>query len=335
MRVAAGWDADVDVCLYRGDALDLLRTMPAGCAQLVVTSPPYHLSKAYERGRRASFADYLDGQRRVIDECVRVLRPGGSICWQVGNHVTPGEIVPLDVVLYPLFKRHDDLVLRNRVVWHFEHGLHCTKRLSGRYEVLLWFTRGTEPRFHLDPIRVPQKYPGKRAWKGSAGRCHQPSAGQESRRRVDLPEREGEPRREDRAPCQFPIELVERVLREHRSRRLRADPYAGVGTTACAAVLHRAPRGGCGDVPQYVAIAREANRDGGGRHARDPAADAPVHRPDPARRSRGGTGHGRVRRATRPRASAQGMQISAHALSGAGDGLLADLRLEVVKPGGQ
>src|SRR4029453_14925595 len=142
MRGGAGWGAGGDVSLPLGDTRDLRPAVPAGSAQLVITSPPYNIGKAYERGRRSTLDDYVAGQQRVVDECVRVLPPGGSLCGQVGNHVTPEEIVPLDVVLYPIFKRHAALRLRNRVVWHFEHGLHCTKRLSGRYEVILWLPTG-------------------------------------------------------------------------------------------------------------------------------------------------------------------------------------------------
>ena len=114
------------------------------------------------------------------------------------------------------------------------------------------------------------------------------------------------------------------------------DPYAGVGTTACAAVLHRRRAAGAEIVPQYVAIARERIAMAAAGTLATRPRTRPVHRPDPrsALARRDGP-RARATRATRPRASAQGMQISAHALSGAGDGLLADLRLEVVKPGGQ
>src|SRR5215813_13799335 len=165
-RLAYRWDPTADVSLHLGDALDLLGRMPRACAQLVVTSPPYNIGKAYERGRRRRLEDWAATQAKVVDECVRILRPGGSLCWEVGNHVVDGAVVPLDVVLHPLFARHAELRLRNRIVWHFAHGLHCAKRFSGRYEVILWFTKGDAYTFDLDPVRVPQKYPGKRAWKG-------------------------------------------------------------------------------------------------------------------------------------------------------------------------
>jgi adenine-specific DNA-methyltransferase len=283
MRLAAGWDPRADVSLHLGDTLELLRRMPPASAQLVITSPPYNIGKAYERRRRVTLDGYLEGQRRVIAECVRVLRPGGSLCWQVGNHVTPEEVVPLDALLYPIFKRHPDLFLRNRVVWHFEHGLHCTKRLSGRYEVILWFTRGADYVFHLDPLRVPQKYPGKRAWKGpNAGAYTGHPLGKNPGDVWTFPNVKANHIEKTRHPCQFPIELVERfVLATTDQGDLVLDPYMGVGTTACAAVLHGRRAAGAEIVPEYAAIARERLARVAAGTLRSRPMTRPVHVPDP------------------------------------------------------
>ena len=69
--------------------------------KLIVTSPPYNLGKDYES--KDSLNAYLQNQERVIRECVRILHPSGSLCWQVGNYVDNGEVIPLDAVLYPRF----------------------------------------------------------------------------------------------------------------------------------------------------------------------------------------------------------------------------------------
>lgn len=131
---------------------------------LIVTSPPYNIGKQYEK--RSSLDEYLGRQRTVIAHCSRLLAPNGSICWQVGNHISvDGEVVPLDLALYPIFKEFG-LRLRNRIVWHFEHGLHCVKRFSGRHETIMWFTKNDAYTFNLDPVRVPPKYPGKKYFKG-------------------------------------------------------------------------------------------------------------------------------------------------------------------------
>ena len=75
------------------------------------------------------------------------------------------EIGLLDIFYYQIFKKYN-LFLRNRIIWHFGHGLHASKRFSGRYETILWFTKSKDYIFNLDAVRVPAKYPGKRHYKG-------------------------------------------------------------------------------------------------------------------------------------------------------------------------
>src|SRR5262249_62013864 len=99
MRVAAGWEPDADVSLHQGDTLDLLCAIPDESAQLVITSPPYNLAKAYERGRRLPPEEYLVTQAEAAEQRVRILRRGGSNCWPVGNHATAGEVARLGVRL--------------------------------------------------------------------------------------------------------------------------------------------------------------------------------------------------------------------------------------------
>ena len=247
-----------DATLYHGDCLELLNGLPTESAQLIVTSPPYNIGKKYEK-KRLTLTDYLEGQRQTIAASVRALRPGGSICWQVGNHVDGGEIFPLDILLYPIFMAHEGLHLRNRIVWHFEHGLHCSNRFSGRYETIIWFTKGNDYTFHLDPVRVPQKYPGKKYYKGP--KVGQYSANPLGKNPGDLwvipnvkhnhPEKTGH-------PCQFPVELIERlVLSMTNPGDLVVDPYLGVGSTICAAIRNGRRGAGSELDAGYMEIARE------------------------------------------------------------------------------
>ena len=163
ITVSDAYDANADVVLFDGDCSDLLKSIPSSSVDLVITSPPYNIGKKYEK--QTSLQSYLKNQEPVIAEMVRVLATTGSLCWQVGNYVQKGEVFPLDIYFYDIFKRFG-LKLRNRIIWRFNHGLHCTKRFSGRYETILWFTKDDEYVFNLDPVRVPAKYPGKRHFKG-------------------------------------------------------------------------------------------------------------------------------------------------------------------------
>ncbi len=162
-KIVEKFTPSASIIVHPSDCMDLLRTIPNETLQLVVTSPPYNIGKEYEK--RLKLESYLEQQAAVIRESVRCLSPNGSICWQVGNYVDKGAITPLDVVLYPIFTRLG-LKMRNRIIWHFEHGLHCSRRFSGRYETIIWFTKTDNYVFNLDPVRVPQKYPGKKYFKG-------------------------------------------------------------------------------------------------------------------------------------------------------------------------
>jgi adenine-specific DNA-methyltransferase len=242
------------------DNLDFLASLPRESIQLVVTSPPYNIGKAYER--RTILEQYVSDQRAVIAECVRVLRPGGSICWQVGNHVDAGEIFPLDTLLYPVFKEHG-LKLRNRIVWYFGHGLHCSRRFSGRYEVILWFTKGDEYVFNLDSVRIPSKYPNKKHFKGpNAGQLSGNPLGKNPSDVWEIPNVKSNHVEKTIHPCQFPVELVERLVLALSDRDDGVlDPYMGVGSAVVAALKHDRIGYGCDIVPDYVAMAWQRLRE--------------------------------------------------------------------------
>lgn len=257
LRIGRAWSPDNDATLFTGDCCDLLAQLPNGTAQLIVTSPPYNIGKSYER--RVALEAYLAREEKVIDACIDKLKPGGSICWQTGNHVDSGEVFPLDILLYDFFKGRG-LQLRNRIIWRFEHGLHCSQRFSGRYETILWFTKAQgdgDYVFNLDPVRVPQKYPGKRYFKGpNKGKPSANPLGKNPGDVWDIPNvKHNHPEKTDH-PCQFPVELVERlVLSLSNPGDLVLDPYMGVGSALVAAILHKRRAAGSDISADYVKIA--------------------------------------------------------------------------------
>ena len=238
-----------DIVLGLNDTLEFLREVPQNTATLIVTSPPYNIGKAYEE--RIEFKQYLEWQREVIKRCVEILRPEGSICWEVGNYIEEGEVFPLDVFFYDIFKELG-LKLRNRIIWHFEHWLHASLRFSGRYETILWFTQGDNYIFNLDSVRIPQKYPGKRSYKGpNRGRPSSNPLGKNpsdiweiiirdwEREIWDTPNVKSNHPEKTIHPSQFPIELMERlVLALTNENDTVFDPFVGVGSSIVAAVLH-------------------------------------------------------------------------------------------------
>jgi adenine-specific DNA-methyltransferase len=205
----------------------------------VITSPPYNIGKAYERV--APIDLHLAFIDDVIGELARILVPSGSICWQVGNFVdgTAQAIVPLDIVTYPLFVSRG-FKLHNRIVWTFGHGLHCSRRFSGRYETVMWLSRDVNFHFDLDAVRIPQLWPGKRHYKGP--RRGELSGNPKGKNPGDVWEisnvKNNHPEKTDH-PCQFPEELVQRlVLALTLPGATVLDPFAGSGTVGVVALRH-------------------------------------------------------------------------------------------------
>lgn len=250
------------------DTSSFLKTLKSESVQLIITSPPYNIGKAYES--RVSIQDYLATQKNVLIELVRVLKKQGSICWQVGNFVNGGEVFPLDIYYYDLFKELD-LKLRNRIIWHFGHGLHASKRFSGRYETLLWFTKTDEYIFNLDSVRVPSKYPNKRHYKGE--KRGELSGNPNGKNPSDfwefiqnewdnevweIPNVKSNHPEKTLHPCQFPIELVERcILAFTQEGDTVLDPYAGVASSLIAAMMHNRESIGIDRCQEYVDIGNE------------------------------------------------------------------------------
>ena len=247
--VSNSYASDYDLLIGQNDSLEFLKTVPDKSIKLIVTSPPYNIGKVYEE--RVKLNEYLDYQGKVAKECARILMDDGSIAWEVGNYVYNREIFPLDYFFYRIFKEDNSLKMRNRIIWRIGHGLHASLRFSGRYETISWYTKTDDYTFNLDPVRIPQKYPGKTHYRGK--NYGKPSGNPLGKNPEDVwdivlqdwesemweipnvksnhPEYTGH-------PAQFPIELVQRlVLALSNEGDTVLDPFGGVGSSALAALL--------------------------------------------------------------------------------------------------
>jgi len=268
-NVEKKWSEVADAVLVEGDSLEQLKTLPAESINLIVSSPPYNIGKEYEK--KTTLEIYFAWLEPILDELVRVLHPKGSICWQVGNFIDDGEVFPLDIHFYPLFKKRG-LQLRNRIVWHFDHGLHASKRFSGRYETMLWFSKTAEHTFNLDSVRVPAKYPGKTNFKPGPN-YGKPSCNPLGKNPSDIwkiverdwesllwniPNVKANHPEKTIHPCQFPIELVERcVLALTNKGDWVLDPFCGVASVHLAALRHERRAIGIDRDPKYLEEGRK------------------------------------------------------------------------------
>lgn len=268
INVTKNYQENADAVLALGDTLDIVKTLPQKIFNLIITSPPYNIGKVYEK--KQPLEEYLSWQKKVIIELSDKLADNGSIIWQIGNFIDSGEVYPLDIYFYPIFKSLG-FKLRNRIIWHFDHGLHCKNRFSGRYETLIWFTKSDNYKFNLDSVRVPSKYPGKLHYKGPKkglpsgnplGKnpsdfwdkiCSEIEEGI-----IDIPNVKSNHPEKTTHPCQFPVELIERcVLACTDENDWVLDPFGGVGSAVIAAVKNNRKGMMIEIEPEYIKIASQ------------------------------------------------------------------------------
>lgn len=232
--------------IINGDCIKGIKSIDSESVALIITSPPYCMNKAYE-DLHDDIETFKKTNKSIIEECIRVLKKGGSLCWQIGYHVKNSAIIPLDIIIYNIVNeinnqldKSEQLLLRNRIIWTFGHGLNSEHRFSGRHETILWFTKGNSYTFNLDCVRVPQKYPGKTFFKGKRkGEISGNPLGKNPTDVWDIPNVKANHVEKTDHPCQFPEALAQRLVLALTSESdIVLDPFLGSGTTALACHLN-------------------------------------------------------------------------------------------------
>lgn len=244
--------------LFNGDSARVLENFEDSSIDLTLTSPPYCIGKAYDK--HTTIDGFREINQPIIEKIYNKTKNGGSICWQVGYHVNNGEIIPLDFITYDIFKSIDpNIKLRNRIMWTFGHGANCTKRFSGRHETILWFTKGDEYFFDLDAIRIKQKYPGKKYYKGQKkGEYSCNPLGKNPGDVWEIPNVKANHVEKTSHPCQFPIALAQRIIRALCPQQgVVLDPFMGSGSTGAAAMIEKRAFTGIELDKNYYNIAKE------------------------------------------------------------------------------
>lgn len=67
--------------LYNGDCIKIMRSLPDNCVDLIFADPPFNLGKTYDPGidDNMSMSSYINWTYEWLDECIRILKPGGRI----------------------------------------------------------------------------------------------------------------------------------------------------------------------------------------------------------------------------------------------------------------
>lgn len=139
--------------IIQGDCVEVMRTLPDESVDLIFADPPYNLGKDFGNGiDKFKTQEYLEFTTCWLDECVRLLKPNGSIYACMG--------VRFIAHLYLLMEKR--LLFNGWITWHYTQGMGRMKGFSPRHDDILYFVKGQEYTFNLDAVRIPQKYYRKR-----------------------------------------------------------------------------------------------------------------------------------------------------------------------------
>ena len=135
-----------------GDAIEEMKKLPDGSVQLIVTDPPYNLNKDYGNNQdNLIFDDYLEFSRRWLREANRVLADDGTIYVFMGMRYIS--------YIYIILEKELGMTFNSWITWFYTQGIGKTRGFSPRHDDILMFTKSPKNFiFHLDDIRVPQKY---------------------------------------------------------------------------------------------------------------------------------------------------------------------------------
>ena len=216
------------------DCINAMSKFDSGSIPLVICSPPYRASKDYGHtpyDDSQSLADYKAFAASWMEEASRVLTDTGSLWVNVGyTKLGPNETLPLTYLYYEIASKLG-LKMVQEVTWTFSSGMAYRRRFAHRSERWLWLTKNPdEVLFKLDAVRVKAKR-------------FDPRNNPQGKNPTDVWHFEpvkGNAKEKTSHPCQFPVAMVERIVRacSHEGDTV-LDCFGGAGSTAVAAIRQK------------------------------------------------------------------------------------------------
>jgi site-specific DNA-methyltransferase (adenine-specific) len=132
--------------LFDGDCLEILPLLANEIADVIFADPPFNLNKEYGKKTddNRSISEYLEWCYRWIDECLRVLKPGGAIF----IYNLPKWNIKLGSYLMDA-----GMTFRHDIAIDMRNCLPISGRLYPSHYSLLYFTKGKPKTFRK--IRTP------------------------------------------------------------------------------------------------------------------------------------------------------------------------------------
>lgn len=246
--------------LYRGDNLEILQQMPPESVDLIYLDPPFFSNRNYEviwgdEAEIRSFMDRWEGgiehytswMRPRIEQMHRVLTATGSFYLHCDWHASHY----LKCLVDEIFEyRH----FQNEIVWYYRGGGVSPRRWGRRHDVLLFYTKGDDWTFNVDPVRMEYSPESQERLQYTARAFRKTKSGEERVYDSYRPNPGGKhpddvwsiqplmPSNRKRLgyPTQKPPDLLKQViLASSNEGDLVLDPFCGCGTTLTVAEQHK------------------------------------------------------------------------------------------------
>lgn len=227
--------------IHCGDCLELMKTMPEKCVDLIVTSPPYNLKNSSGNGMsintktgkwagaalQKGYSHYDDNmphdlyvkwQNDCLKEMFRLLKDDGAIFYNHKRRVQNGLLQDRDDIL-------KDLPVRQIIIWKRSGGINFNPGYFLPVHEVIYLI--PKPSFKL----APKANAYGDVWEFT----------QEMK---------------NGHPAPFPVALIDRII-SSTNAQIVLDPFIGSGTTAIAAILNKRNYIGIELSPLYCKMAEE------------------------------------------------------------------------------
>ena len=218
--------------IFHGDAIKIMQNeIPDESIDLVFVDPPYNIGKKFSNfhDKWPSDAEYAKWAYQWIDECIRILKPTGTLYIMTSTQAMP---------YFDLYVR-DKLIILSRIVWSYDSsGVQAKNYYGSMYEPILYCVKNAKSYcFNTDDILIEAKTGAKRKLIDYRGDIPKPYHTQKVPGNVwEFPRVRYRMDEYEEHPSQKPEALLDRIIRASSNLGdIVLDPFAGTFTTAAVA----------------------------------------------------------------------------------------------------
>jgi site-specific DNA-methyltransferase (adenine-specific) len=141
--------------IISGDCLEGLKTLPDGCANLIMTSPPYAEARKKTYGGIPA-DEYIAWFTPIAKECYRILAKDGSFILNIGDNTIDGETHLYTFEIPIVLKREIGFCFIDPLIWHKKTTPpgKFKNRFKGAWEFCYHFSKQIDIKFN--PLAVAE-----------------------------------------------------------------------------------------------------------------------------------------------------------------------------------